>query len=192
MNLGACVRLRFVPINGWWYRALGLKHWPTRLSTEHSRRVASRFSAAEEGSPRYPTLYLGENHQVVFYEVGALLGSPLDPVCNPRGSWVVMALRVVLDSIADLSDDSQLKILRTSRQELTGPWEGSFAPVPTQQLGAALHATEGVEGVVFPSSKPLGRNLVIFPDKLGPRSHIVFHNELDGREERLTLSVSPP
>jgi hypothetical protein len=186
MNLKECERLGLQPLTGHWYRAVRLKFWRTRLSTEHTRTAPSRFSTSPPARADYRILYLGETHQVVLYEVGALLGEPTEPVPKPGSSVVVMCLRITLDKVADLTDLSQQRLLKTSAQELTGIWGLGPSWAPTQQLGVALESVAGLEGFIVPGSKPPGRNLVVFPDKLGPRSSIVFHNELTGRDERLT------
>jgi hypothetical protein len=186
MKLAACGRLRLRPINGYWFRALALQHWETRLATDHTRKHPSRYSQASESKPLYRILYLGETPQVVLYEVDAVLGSPAAPVANPAGSWFILSLHVVLDNVADLSELSQQRLLGTNDMELTGVWKMASTPTPTQRLGVALEAIPGLEGFLFPSSKPPGRNLVIFPDKLGPRNSITFLNEINGRHETLT------
>jgi RES domain len=68
---------------------------------------------------------------------------------------------------------------------LTGLWANSSGAAPTQQLGEALHAVPLLEGFVFPSAKVGSRNLAIFPDKLDPRSSIIFQNDLDVKTERI-------
>jgi hypothetical protein len=136
-------------------------------------------------TPLYRLLYLGENHQVAIYEVGALLGNPNAPLSSPKGSWVLMSLQVTLYHVADLCDSIQQKRIATNDQELTGVWANSSGASPTQQLGAALYAVPTLEGFVFPSSKVGSRNLAIFPDKLDARSSIIFQNDLDMKIERL-------
>jgi hypothetical protein len=74
MRIAGCSKLVLHPLTGNWFRALNLKHWNSRLRSEHSRTCRSRFSAASHASPLYRILYLGENHQVAIYEVGALPG----------------------------------------------------------------------------------------------------------------------
>ena len=185
MNVKACGRLTLRPLNGHWYRALRLRFWRTRLSTDHARSSASRFTFANPHAPGPRILYLGEHAQVVLYEVGALLGDPGGPVSNPGSSWLILGLHVILDMVADLSDATQLRLLRTSHQELTGVWQAGSDPSPTQRLGAALFERPGLEAFLYPSARPPGKNLVVFPDKLGERSLIMFDNEMNGRYERL-------
>jgi hypothetical protein len=86
MKIGGCARLSLRPQTGTWFRALNLRHWKSRLKTDHSRTSRSRFSDASVAAPLYRILYLGENHQVAIYEVGALLGNPNAPLSSPKGS----------------------------------------------------------------------------------------------------------
>lgn len=186
MRISDCDRLTLRPVTGHWYRALQLKHWKTRLSTDHSLTRSNRFSRATPSKPGKRILYLGEDHQLVMYEVGALLGQPESPISDPRGSWIILSLNVVLDHVADLTEPGQQKIIRSNHQELTGDWLSHPGVPPTHLLGPALYAVPRLEGFLFASSKRKGRNLVIFPDKLGSRSAIVFLNELSGKLESLT------
>lgn len=185
MRVSGCSKLSLHPLTGHWFRALNLKHWKTRLLTDHTRFVRSRFSSATSASPLYRILYLGENHQVAIYEVGALLGDPTAPLSSPRGSWALMSLHVRLYNVADLSDPDQQKLISTNDQELTGVWANNPGAAPTQKLGAALHAIPSLEGFIFPSSKAGSCNLAVFMDKLDKRSVIAFDNELDGITEML-------
>ncbi len=183
MKTGGCSRLMLRPETGTWFRALNLRYWISRLETNQSRTSRSRFSNASANSPLYRILYLGENHQVAIYEVGALLGNPNAPLSSPRGSWVLMSLQVTLHHIANLCDPRQQRLIATNDQEMTGVWANNSGAAPTQQLGAALHAIPLLEGFVFPSSKVGSRNLAVFPDKLDVRSSILFVNELDKKTE---------
>jgi hypothetical protein len=185
MKVAGCRRLRLDPLTGHWFRALRLEHWEDRLRSDHTTTRRSRFSAGTREAPRYSILYLGENHQVAIYEVGALFGDPDAPVANPKGSWVLMSLSVRLHHVADLTDPDQQKLIATNYQELTGVWVNSPGTAPTQELGAALHAVPRLEGILYPSSKAGSRCLAIFMDKLGQRSLVEFPNELTGSRERL-------
>ena len=186
MKTSGCGKLAIHPLTGSWFRAISLKHWKTRLSTDHTRFNHSRFGRVPRDAPLHRILYLGENHQVAIYEVGALLGDPSTPLSDPKGSWVLMSLRVRLHGVADLPDPDQQKPIATNNQELTGVWAREPVATPTQQLGAALYKIPGLEGFLHPSSKGRSRNFALFMDKLGPRSTVTFENELDSVSERLT------
>jgi hypothetical protein len=185
MKVTGCSKLALHPLTRHWFRAVNLTHWKTRLLTDYTWSVRSRFSAGTPTSPLYRILYLGENHQVAIYEVGALLGDPNAPLSSSKGSWVLMSLDVRLYRVADLCDRAQQKLISTNDQELTGVWANGSGVAPTQKLGAALYKLPELEGFTFPSSKAGNRNLAIFMDKLDPKSAIVFQNELDGITENL-------
>jgi hypothetical protein len=139
-----------------------------------------------ERNPLHRILYLGETHQVAIQEAGALLGDPAAPIANPKGSWVILNLDVVLDQIVDLCHPMHQRILRTNASELTGNWRNATGPAPTQRLGQALFEQPGLEGFLYPSSRVDARCLLVFPDKLGPRSLNRFENEL-ARPERIEV-----
>jgi hypothetical protein len=117
--------------------------------------------------------------------VGALLGDPNDPQSNPKWSWALMSIEIVLHHVADLSNPTQQQIIKTNLQELTGSWLNGPIPAPTQQLGAALYALSDLEGFVYPSAKSQSRNLAVFMDKLDKKSSITFFNEINGQLEAL-------
>lgn len=185
MRTRACGRLTRRPLTGHWFRAIPLEHWTTRLLSEHSRISPSRFSAASPSTPRFRIIHLGETHQVSLHEVGCLVGDPNAPVSDPRGSWAILSIAVVLDQVVDLTDESQQRILRTNESELTGNWLTYRGVSPTQELGQALYDLPELEGFIYRSSKVNARCLAVFPDKLGPRSALVFQNGMTGKPERL-------
>ena len=186
MRVTACGRLTRRPLTGHWFRALRLKYWSSRLLSDHSKTSASRFSAATQTNPLFRIVYLGETHQVAIHEVGASLGDPNSPVSNPKGSWAILSLDVVLDNVVDLTDGSQQRIISTNESELTGNWINYPGVSPTQELGGALFNLPDVEALIFKSSKVNATCLAIFPDKLSSRSSIVFINEMTNRQERMT------
>ena len=186
MKIGRVGRLEPRPLTGTWYRALRLKHWKTRLSSDHTRMVTSRFSAATPASPAYRIIYLAAGHRVALHEAGVLLGRPSTPVSNPRGSWAILSICVILDNIVDLGGAAEQTLLSTNHAELTGSWLTFPGQAPTQELGRALYDRPDVEGFLYPSSLVDELCLGIFPDKLGPRSNLVFQNEIQrNRREKL-------
>ena len=51
---------------------------------------------------------------------------------------------------------------------------------------SALYSLPGLEGFLYKSSLLDALCLAVFPDKLGPRSSILFDNEITGKRERLS------
>ena len=185
MKPNRCGKLDQHPFSGDWYRAVELKYYHSRLSTDHSRFRTSRFKAIT-GHDSHRVLYLAENHQLALFEVGALLGPVEFPISDPRMSWLTLSLRIRLGRVADLSDEGQRAIIGTTHQELTGIWSIRPAIAPTQALGEALYRVPKIEGFLAPSARGEGRVLVIFPDKIDPqRSSVAFRNDLTGEAERL-------
>ncbi len=188
MKLAACNRLRLQPINGTWYRAISTKHWKSALSTAHTSTVTTRFNPGKAAKIPFEILYLAENQIVALYEVGAIYGPPDQVIADPRRSKMIpIGVDVRLQSVADLTDPGQQKLLGVSPQELTGIWD-AFPPgeVLTQRLGAALFGTEGIEGFLAISAKqPRYKNLIDFPQKLQEGSELVFSDTITRKTHRI-------
>jgi hypothetical protein len=107
-------------------------------------------------------------------------------------------VRVVLQSVVDLTDIEQQVLLSTNAQELTGDWRAYWSrhpnssvprPTgisPTQALGQAIFDTADIEAMFVHSAKlPDHRNLVIFPQKLRPGSRLTFVNQISGESHTI-------
>jgi hypothetical protein len=202
MNLSQCAALQHGLLTGIWYRAIQPQFWTTALVTHQTRVIPSRFNVGATATPQFEILYVSENHLVALFEVQALLGSPAHPggiIPHPRQAWTVLNVDVQLQTVADLTHESQQQLLETTAQELTGDWRGyqqrspatsvsqPVGVAPTQSLGAALFAVPGLEGFRTLSAKlPYYSNLVIFPQKLQPGSQVVFSDPATGRRHVLT------
>lgn len=202
MNAALSATLPTRAESGTWFRALQPHFLPTALHTSHTKTIPSRFNVGAAASPQFEVLYLAENHMVALFEVQALLGSPSTPggvVPHPRRAWAIMNVNVNLRSVVDLTDPAAQAILASSAQELTGDWRGyqlrgSYTSVtkptgiaPTQELGAALYATPGLEGFRTLSAKlPDQMVLVVFPQKLQPSSSVEFWNPATGQTHSIT------
>ena len=188
MNLEACRRLPLRPINATWYRAISAEYWKSPLRTDQTMCSPSRFHPGPGIASPFEILYLAENQLVAFFEVGALLGPPDQPIAHPIRSKVLpIDVRVRLRSVADLSDPESLAMLETSAQELTGSWV-MYPPgeAPTQRMGTALHATRNVEGFLAISAViPRCKTLIVFPRRLRKGSEVVFEDIITGRVHRI-------
>jgi RES domain-containing protein len=192
MRLSSCSKLALRSINATWYRAIATKYWKTALQTSHTAQVTTRFNPGVAAKTPFEILYLGENQLVALYEVGAIFGPAAQPVPNPHQSKMVpIDVQVTLQSVADLTDLTQQKLLDTSVQELTGNWD-TYLPgdAPTQQLGAALFATTNIEGFLAISAKmPRCKALIVFPQKLIKRSALVFTDTISSKSK--THRIAP-
>ncbi len=193
MNLTACKRLALQPINAIWYRAISAEHWETALRTDQTVRGPTRFNSGRATKSPFEVLYLAENQLVTFYEVGALLGPPDQPVAHPSKSKTIpIDVRVRLHFVADLTDLLQQALLEITAQELTGNWK-IYPPgeAPTQRLGAALFATRNVEGFLAISAElPLCKTLIVFPKKLrkGSEARLRGYHHPQDTSDRASLN----
>lgn len=189
MKLSACRRLSTAPMTGSWCRTIRITHWQTRLSARHSRNTVGRFNAGTPESPSFQILYLAEDFVSALFEVGALLGDRDRPINNPRLRTVplLLSLQVILHHVADLTDQTQQRLIGTTEQELTGLWNRyDVGDAPTQRLGKVLFDRPDLEGFLAPSAaQPGARNLIVFPEKLVQGSKIELYNEESGQTERL-------
>lgn len=201
MEHSGCVDLQLEPTTGTWYRGFHPKYWTGQLGTRYTRNVASRFSAGElMNGVGFEILYLSQDQELVLFEMGAMLGSPLgNPVAAHPGIAVIqIPVSVILHKVADLSSLIAQNLLKTTVQELTGDWEGykqrsHKTPVsdptgmaPTQELGHALYLLDGCEGFLYTSAKlPTRRNLAVFPEKLLPGSWVRFVDPFSGETHQM-------
>lgn len=188
MKLSACRRLTLRPINAIWYRAIAARFLQTALGTAHTAQVLSRFSPGKWAQTPFEILYLAESPNVALYEVGAIFGPPKQSIPNPHlGTIIPINVSVLLQSVADLTDPSQQSLLDISLQELTGNWDTYVSgDAPTQQLGAALYATRGVEGFLAISARmPANKTLIVFPQKLRKGSELVLQDDITGTTHRI-------
>jgi RES domain-containing protein len=180
-----------------WFRALQT-HF---LSSNHTTTVCSRYSGATPATPGYEVLYLAENPMVALLEVQALFGSPTTPggvVPHPHSTWTILNVAVRLSGVADVTDMTNQTLLDVTAQELTGDWLGyrlrgpqttvkqPTGLAPTQDLGAALHGVQRLEGFRTLSARaPYHEILVVFPQKLQPGSLVSWFNPLTGTTETI-------
>ena len=191
MRLTACRGLALQVVNATWYRAIAATHWKTALKTDHTADIPTRFNPGKASKKPFEILYLAETQIVAFYEVGAIFGSPIQAVANPlKSKMIPIDVSVRLQSVADLTDPAQQALLETSLQELTGNWDTySAGKAPTQRLGAALFRTRNVEGFLAVSAKmPPCKTLIVFPQKLGSASELVFQDLITGKTHRIAGS----
>jgi hypothetical protein len=205
MNLAAVAGLPSRPIVGVWYRAVDPQYLRAALGYSHTRWSPSRYCEGQAAAAPFDIVYLAENPMVAQFEVGALFGSPLiagGVTANPARSWLTINAQVQLTRVADLTDVPGAHLpLSTSAQELTGDWKGYrdrnvgasvSAPIgsaPTQELGAALHASGLFEGFLAVSAKlPWQMVLGVFPGRVGV-GNFVRYGYLDPAGSAQTFQI---
>jgi hypothetical protein len=202
MKLQRCWALARFPVQGTWYRAVNARWGNTPLAHAHTATRPGRFHNGSEQRPGIEVIYLTDDPQVTLYETRAVVGSPLPGKANAPNpnpvAWTILPISVTLQSVADLTRESELQIIDTSVQELTGDWEGYnyrpqhqnapppyFTHVPTHQLAITLHQTEMFEGLLsYSAVDPRHRNLVVFPTVLQKGSSLTC-TDSDGKPHQL-------
>lgn len=192
-----------------WFRAVRPRHLKTAVSASHTKLLASRFSDASARSPKYETLYLGENPDVAARETrmmySGLTGDGGGIVANPgAGAFTIIPVNIYLSSIsvADLTHPQEADIVQTNAQELTGDWRlyksrpstyGSISTThtgtaPTQQLGQALFDAGFKAFVTFSAVNPRYKNLVVFTERLVAPDRLLYSYEDDsGQSQYISL-----
>ena len=81
---------------------------------------------------------------------------------RPRASRSLYQVRVTLKRVLDLTDDKQLETVDLRRQDLA-----SYDHAVCQEVGGAV-AWLGNDGLLVPSARDPGANLVIYAGALSP------------------------
>ena len=106
--------------------------------------------------PETPAIYTSLTRDVALAEADFQIS--LQPV-RPRAKRTIYTIDIVLASVIDLSDRSLLPELGITEEDL-----GSLDHQACQQVGGAI-AWLGNDGVLVPSARADGVNLVIFPNQ---------------------------
>ncbi len=143
-------------IRGTFFRALLPSFARDPLSVQGSLRHGGRYNP----SGIFGALYCGESPAVCVAEIRRrAAGQPVFPYRLAR-------IRIQLHRVLDLTEPVALMALGLRSEDLIGDdWQR------TQQLAARARAA-GYEGLLVPSAAGPGRNLVIFADRLHPRSRV--------------------
>lgn len=186
MNLAAVASVSRRTFGGVWYRAIAPHRLSSPLYAAGSRDKPSRYNPGPHATVgAFSTLYLAEDHVLCLHEVGAVFGVPAGVVPNQLGTWCILNVGFGLGAVVDLTDEGSRDALAVSLEELTGGWR--FYPrgnAPTQLLAEALFRITNIEGIIYPSARTGGRNLVLFPDKLAATSWVEY---VDSRGARHAL-----
>ena len=195
-----------IPLRGPWYRAVNYDYlvgpppgappgtpiqplWSGGAARGGARFTPQASVGASGGAAPLDSLYLAEDELTPLMEITGVLrpqGSTVPLLFPPQ---VLMTVDGVLTDILDVTDVAVQRLLRTSDQELKGPWATQQAtylaggtPMPaTQQLGAEAFASGRIVGIRYPSSKnSVGVGVVVFPARLvaGRQKLTVFNRSL--------------
>lgn len=117
---------------------------------ERENQRGARWNPAET-----PAIYASLTREVALAEADFQIS--LQPV-RPRAMRTIYTIRVVLSSVIDLSDRTRLTALGVSAEDLAALDHGAC-----QRVGGAI-AWLGHDGLLVPSARADGVNLVIFPN----------------------------
>jgi len=150
----------------------------------------SAIGAFENGGrynpPRaFPVLYTAGSRVTALRETQALFDTADGQLADaPRNPELLLTLEIALHAILDLTQPDLCAQLGTSRGELISATPSRFMlnargkTTPTQDLGAACHASERISALKVPSAAhPAGYCLDIFPDRLFNGEHVRIRDE---------------
>jgi RES domain-containing protein len=168
-------RVRLVPVDGPFHRFADLLFVHQRLAARRETEVLRGLGAKMNGgrfTPRdaFETLYIATTAETARIEAESRL-TAAGAISVPTQPYVHFVVRGQLQRVLDLTNDSVLRTLETTVDEIFAPWvikQAQGREAVTQLLGRVVHAAATIEAILFASSKdrPHGRCLAIFPDRL--------------------------
>ncbi len=165
--------------SGYVYRCPKLKYTgkANLLSGNGSLRYGGRWNAAGF----FPAVYVSLTPQTALEESLGGLGSYGIPRQHTKFPRSMVAMRVRLHDVLDLTDGSIRKHLFVSRNRMVDEdWltlQDAGHEALTQAIGRAAYKV-GFEAMLVPSKADLaGTNLVLFPGNLHAESHVICENE---------------
>jgi RES domain-containing protein len=143
-------------LRGTFFRAVPAAFAAEPLSLEGSLKHGGRYNPIGA----FGALYCGESPAVCAEEIRKRAAR------HPVLPYRLARVQVQLQRVLDLTDAGTLAALGLRPEDLTGQdWEA------TQRLAAQARAA-GFEALLVLSAAGPGRNLVVFPDRLGPDSRV--------------------
>lgn len=143
-------------VRGTFFRALLATFATDSLSVQGSLRHGGRYNPLGA----FGALYCGGSPEVCAAEIRKRAAG------QPVSRYRLARIRVELRRVLDLTDSATLAAMGFRPDDLVGDdWQR------TQRLGAQARAA-GFEGLLVSSAAGPGHNLVIFPDRLNPRSRL--------------------
>lgn len=156
--------------SGFVYRVIAERHRESPLSTIGSIRSGGRYNAPNT----FPVLYCADSQMTSLLEVEALFTTADGQLKGAgRDPDLVLSIRCELTRVLDLTDESFLRELGTTRDELVSMSPSRFIlnargeETPTQILGSACSFSGHISALKAPSAASEdGFCVDIFPDSL--------------------------
>jgi len=177
------------PFSGFVYRVIAERHRDSALSTIGSIRSGGRYNAPNT----FPVLYCADSQITSLLEVEALFATADGQLKGAaRDPDLVLSLRCELTRVLDLTNESFLRELGTTRNELVSLIPSRFILnargeiTPTQTLGAACSFSGRISAIKVPSAANLdGYCLDILPDSLLAGENVTILDD----SERIKASI---
>jgi RES domain-containing protein len=184
------------PFRGFVYRIIAERHRDSPLSAIGSVRSGGRYNAPNT----FPVLYCADSQMTALLEVEALFTTADGQLKGaPRDPDLVLSLRCELARVLDLTDDSFLRELGTTRNELVNHTPSRFIlnargeETPTQTLGAACSFCGSISAVKVPSAANKdGYCLNILPDSLLVGEHVTILDDSDRIKAKIDGVIPVP
>ena len=150
INPGKFRKLTPLPVKGYYYRSVFLKHQNEILSTQSSLKHGGRYNPRGE----FGALYVGENEAVCRAEVSGRIENDF------AAPQIISKLKISLAKVLDLTKPANLKALNIKKEDLTinrtkGGWD------LTHNI-ARIAYRDGYEAIIAPAVTGKGNSLVIF------------------------------
>jgi RES domain-containing protein len=177
------------PFDGFVYRIIAERHRDSPLSAIGSVRSGGRYNAPNT----FPVLYCADSQMTALLEVEALFATADGQLKGaPRDPDLVLSLRCELSRVLDLTDESFLRELGTTRKELVSLSPSRFIlnargeETPTQILGSACSFSGAISALKVPSAaNEDGFCLDVLPDSLLAGEHIAIQDDSGRIKEQL-------
>ncbi|WP_158793801.1 RES family NAD+ phosphorylase [Granulicella sp. L60] len=184
------------PFSGFVYRIIAERHRDSPLSAIGSVRSGGRYNAPNS----FPVLYCADSQMTALLEVEALFTTADGQLKGaPRDPDLVLSLRCELARVLDLTDESFLRELGTTSDELVNLTPSRFIlnargeETPTQTLGSACSFCGSISAVKVPSAANNdGYCLNILPDSLLVGEHVTILDDSDRIKAKIDGVIPVP
>ena len=159
-----------------------------------------RSGGRYNGPNTFPVLYCADSQITALLEVEALFATADGQLKGaPRDPDLVLSLRCELTRVLDLTDDSFLRELGTTRRELVSLSPSRFIlnargeETPTQILGSACSFSGTISALKVPSAaNEAGFCLDVLPDSLLINEHVTIRDDSGRLKEQLQGIIPVP
>lgn len=165
------------PWTGVLYRLIPAQFAGTALSSIGSFKRGGRYNTKGV----FEALYLADTPLTALQEINLIKVTDAAILSAKSSPRLLLSVEVTLSAVLDVTSAPVQDALATNLQELTGNWlvmNANGQVAPTQIFGAAAYRSERIEALrVFSAQDPRATNLVVFPERLRPGSHLRVYDD---------------